>query len=101
MNEDKEWVCAACGASLMGPFQPKIDLTQVSASEQYESEPLEVSACAWICAGCGLVHWYIEDKDLEDLVTSVLDREMLVPQPDASYQRRSQMLRMLRRIKRM
>jgi hypothetical protein len=92
--------CSACGAYLLGPFQPKIALTQMPSAEEPEGEKVTVAARAWICPGCGLVHWYAEDEDLAKLPMVDLADETS-PKPGTSYERRSQMLRMLRRVRRM
>jgi hypothetical protein len=100
MDEDR--LCTACRASLVGPFQPRITLTH-GAGEGEEQE-LKVSARSWICPGCGLVHWYARDEDLDKLL-DVLSEDQAVgaagAKPDSSYERRSQMLRMLRQVRRM
>ena len=83
--------CTACGAALIGPFRPAIHLTLSAGAEEYRA-----TARARICSQCGLVHWYAEGSS----GSTERDSEQ-APQPDASYQRRAQMLRMLRRVKRM
>jgi len=92
MQESKQ--CIACGAALLGPFQPAIHLTLPAGDEEYRA-----TARARICSRCGLVHWYAEKSNSP--ATAEADHEPAPPQPDASYQRRAQMLRMLRRVKRM
>ncbi len=84
--------CTACGAALIGPFQPAIHLTLSAGAEEYRT-----TARARICSQCGLVHWYAEG----DSSSTAEPESEQAPQPDASYQRRAQMLRMLRRVKRM
>jgi hypothetical protein len=100
MDMEEERLCVACGAELTGPFQPKITLSGVLSAEEAE-ETLKVSARAWICPGCGLVHWYAEDKYLDLLLAATASDETLAPRPDTSYERRTQMLHMLRRVRRM
>jgi hypothetical protein len=92
--------CSACGACLAGPFQPRIALTQVPSLEEAEGERVTVAARAWICPACGLVHWYTEDQDLNKVPIAEVAEETS-PKPGTSYERRSQMLRMLRRVRRM
>jgi hypothetical protein len=62
---------------------------------------MQVSAHSWICPGCGLVHWYAEEQALEELLEMIPDGLGANAQPDTSYERRSRMLRMLRRVQRM
>ncbi|MFN2224746.1 MAG: hypothetical protein ACK2UY_00530 [Anaerolineae bacterium] len=97
MDEDR--LCTACRASLAGPFEPRITLSH-PAGEGEERE-LKVSARSWICPGCGLVHWYARDEDLDKLLEALPeDDEVGAIKPASSYERRSQMLRMLRRVRR-
>jgi hypothetical protein len=93
--------CIACGTDLVGSFKPKVMLNQALPEEDPEQEALKVTARSWICPGCGLVHWYAEDQDLDKLLDIVLPEHGEGPKPDSSYERRSQMLRMLRRVRRM
>ncbi|MEJ2209024.1 MAG: hypothetical protein P8129_08315 [Anaerolineae bacterium] len=101
MDEDR--LCTACRATLAGPFQPRINL--IHAVGEGKAEELKVSARAWICPGCGLVHWYAPDEDLDRLLDALPQEEMVgegeTLKPASSYERRSQMLRMLRRVRRM
>jgi hypothetical protein len=97
---DDEHLCIACGAGLAGPFQPKITLNRPPEQEN-DAEPARVSAHAWICPGCGLVHWYTGDEDLAKLLDADVAIEPLEATPGQGYERRSQMLRMLRRVRRM
>jgi hypothetical protein len=94
-------LCIACGYELQGPFEPQINLTQAPSAEDAEGTPLTVVARAWICPGCGLAHWYADDESLAEISAVVSSDEALSAQPDASYERRMQMLRMLRRVRRM
>ena len=96
---DDERLCIACGAGLAGPFQPKITLNR--RTEKEEPEPTRILAHAWICVGCGLVHWYTGDEDLAKLPDADVTIEPLEAKPGQGYERRSQMLRMLRRVRRM
>ncbi len=91
-------LCSACRADLVGPFQPKITLTRRGADE----EDFRVAAWAWVCPGCGLVHWYTGDEALDGLMAlAQREAEADAPEPASDYERRVQMLRMLRRVKRM
>jgi hypothetical protein len=116
MNMEEERLCIACGAALAGPFQPEITLSEAVAgkvtgtlsAEETEAgkvtgtlEVQKVSAHAWICPGCGLVHWYVADEDLDLLLAVALSEETLAPTPGTSYERRTQMVQMLRRVRRM
>ena len=98
---DEERRCIACGAGVIGPFQPKISLTKAVSVEGSEPEKLSVTASSWICPGCGLVQWVAEDEDLEMLLEMALAEQEFAAKPGSSYERRSQMLRMLRRVRRM
>ncbi len=84
--------CVACGAALIGPFRPDAQLTLAAGEGEYR-----VTTRAWICSKCGLVHWYAESGS----GPTVKKAPGAAPKPDANYQRRAQMLRMLRRVKRM
>jgi uncharacterized protein with PIN domain len=99
MEEERR--CIACGAEVIGPFQPKISLTKTVSAEGSDQEKLSVAARCWICPGCGLLHWYTEDEDLEKLLEVALAEQEVAATPGTSYERRSQMLRMLRRVRRM
>jgi uncharacterized protein with PIN domain len=94
---DKERQCLACGANLAGPLAPRIALSQEAAGEQ----SVEIEARAWICPGCGLVYWYGEDDNMDELRDIAGEADELEPTPGSSYERRTQMLRMLRRVRRM
>jgi hypothetical protein len=98
---ERDRVCIACGAHLSGPFQPQIDLTFAPPAEESEQASLKVSARSWICPGCGLVHWYARDEDLDSLLEVALAGEPIEAEPGVGYERRMQMLRMLRRVRRM
>lgn len=99
MEEDR--LCVACGARLTGPFHPEVSLAQEPPVEESEQQALEVAARSWICPGCGLVHWYIKDRDLDNLLDIAAAEESADASPGKSYERRTQMLRMLRRVRRM
>ncbi len=96
---DEPRTCIACGAGLGGPFRPRITLTH-AAAEGGQKE-VTVTARAWICPGCGLVHWYADDESLDRVLDLVTGDEPLAARPDISYERRTQMLQMLRRVRRM
>lgn len=96
---DGERWCVACRADLAGPFEPHLTLSQ--GVEEEGSEELTISAQAWICPGCGLVHWYAGDDDLARLPELLVEGEAMTVSPAPSYERRSQMVRMLRRVRRM
>jgi hypothetical protein len=98
---DEARLCIACGTNLTGPFQPGITLTQVLPAEGTDEEKLMMEAGSWICPVCGLVHWYVEDQDRERLLEAVAASGGLDAKPGASYERRTQMVRMLRRVRRM
>lgn len=94
-------LCIACGAGLAGPFEPKLTLTRDPATEESPEKPLTVVTHAWICPGCGLAQWYADDESLAGILAAASDDDLLSAQPDLSYERRTQMLRMLRRVRRM
>jgi hypothetical protein len=98
---EQERACIACGAYLAGPFRPPIGLTFAAPAEDSEQTPLKVSAQSWVCPGCGLVHWYAGEEDLDSLLQVVLAGEPAEAEPGEGYERRIQMLRMLRRVQRM
>ena len=54
-----------------------------------------------VCPGCGLAHWYAQEQDPEELEGVAGTEEDLAPKPGSSYERRMQVLRMLRRVRRM
>jgi hypothetical protein len=92
--------CSACGTYLVGPFDPRIALTQGTSPDEPERDDVAVAARAWICPACGLVYWYVEDQDLGKLPMAEPAREA-GQKADTSYERRSEMMRMLRRLRRM
>ena len=99
MEEQRQ--CSACNAILAGPFEPKMTLSQAPPNEESDEDGLELRAGSWVCAGCGLVHWFAEGEGLKQLRGSAVDDELRAPQPASSYERRAQVLRMLRRVRRM
>lgn len=98
MEEKRQ--CTACDTVMVGPFEPGLSLRKTVPEQEPEQE-VTVTTGAWICPGCGLVHWYAQEQDLEELegIASVV--EDLAPKPGTSYERRMQVLRMLRRVRRM
>jgi hypothetical protein len=100
MDESKR--CMACGLKLVGPFQPEIafTLSEPAGPEEAREAGPEVVACAWICPGCGLLQWYAEDEYLAPLLDAAETGMPVTGIPDASYGRRTHMLRMLRRVRR-
>jgi Zn-finger nucleic acid-binding protein len=98
---DETRICDSCGADLAGPFRPGIDLTHTPQAGGEEDGEVTVAARAWICPGCGLVHWYVDDGDLGQIPVTESAQEKAAPRAGESYERRAQMLRMLRRVRRM
>ena len=98
MEEERR--CSACDTPLLGPFEPELGLTSTEFEQEPEQE-VTVLARAWICPGCGLAHWYAQGPDLAQLESLARVAEELVPKPGTSYERRMQVLRMLRRVRRM
>ena len=98
MEEERQ--CTACGTALAGPFEPALGLTKTVPEQEPEQE-VTVMARAWICPGCGLAHWYGQEQDPEELDGVAGTEEDLAPKPGSSYERRMQVLRMLRRVRRM
>lgn len=91
--------CLVCDVNLAGPFLPQIELAQPLPAEGAGAEA-QIVAHAWVCPECGLVHWYAIEQEPE--VPEPADApEAVVPRPGASYERRSEIVRMLRRVKRM
>lgn len=97
---ESELQCTVCGIALVGPFEPELTLTRV-VLEQEPEQAVTVMAHAWFCPGCGLAHWYAQEQDLEKLEGVAVAEEELAPKPGSSYERRMQVLRMLRRVRRM
>ena len=92
----EERQCSACDTALVGPFAPDLALTRTAPEQE-----VAVLARAWTCPACGLVHWYVPEPDLEQLQSIAEVAEELAPKPGTSYERRMQVLRMLRRVRRM
>lgn len=93
-------ICASCGAALHGPFEPELSLSR-TAPEQEPEQDVAITVRAWVCARCGLAHWYAQERDLDTLETLGGSEEELSPKPASSYERRMQVLHMLRRVRRM
>jgi len=91
-------LCLACGADLAGPFLPQIDMALSSPAEG--AGQAQVVAHSWVCPQCGLVHWYADEQEPEAEETADT-AEAVVPRPGSSYERRSEIVRMLQRVKRM
>jgi len=98
MEEKRQ--CSACDTVLVGPFEPELSLTRIVPEQEPEQE-VTLMAHAWVCPGCGLAHWYAQEQDPEELEGVAGTEEDLVPKPGSSYERRMQVLRMLRRVRRM
>jgi hypothetical protein len=92
--------CNACGASLVGPFDPEVALTLQSSPDEPERDGEPVTVRAWICPACGLAAWYAEEREIDELPEAELDQQMRA-KPDSDYERRNQMMHMLRRLRRM
>jgi hypothetical protein len=99
MEEQRQ--CSACNTILAGPFEPKMTLSQAPPNEESDEDGLELQATSWVCVSCGLVHWFAEGDGLKQLQDSAVLDEPQAPQPASSYERRAQVLRMLRRVRRM
>jgi uncharacterized protein with PIN domain len=97
MEENRQ--CSGCSTVLIGPFEPELSFTKTAAEEEPDQKVI-VLARAWICPGCGLAHWYTQGQDLEQLERFARVAEELAPKPGTSYERRMQVLRMLRRVRR-
>lgn len=102
---DEPRVCHACGVTLVGPFQPAIPLKRQPPAAEDSAPPVQTaSAQSWICPACGLVAWVVPAEMLFQFQAErseeagPADDDGNVPLP---YQRRTQMLRMLRRVRRM
>ena len=95
MNEERQ--CTVCGAGLVGPMAPRITLSYPASGE----EAAKLEARAWVCAACGLVYWYGEEASLARLQDSTGEVGEVAPVPGSSYERRTQVLRMLRRVRRL
>jgi len=92
--------CASCGSALHGPFEPELSLS-ATAPDQEPEQDVVIAVRAWVCPRCGLAHWYAQERDMDTLETLAESEEDLPPKPAASYERRMQVLHMLRRVRRM
>jgi len=97
---DEKRQCSACGTAMVGPFEPELSLIMPPPEDELERDVTAVIG-AWICPDCGLAQWYAQEQDLEQLAGIAEAIEELEPKPGASYERRMQVLRMLRRVRRM
>jgi hypothetical protein len=97
---EEERKCSACDMAMVGPFEPELSLIMPAPEDEPEQEATAV-VCAWICPSCGLAQWYAQEQDLEQLASIAGPEEELEPTPGTSYERRMQVLRMLRRVRRM
>ncbi len=86
--------CIACQVGLVGPYGPSTRLTEAPQGA------MTVTAEAWICPACGLVHWYA-DETAQPSTAEALPEEVPVQKPESGYRRRAQMGHMLRRVRRM
>ncbi|MGD8466119.1 MAG: hypothetical protein PVI09_19850 [Anaerolineae bacterium] len=93
-------VCTACGAGLVGPFEPDVPVSYVPPAGGERQESIRATTRSWICPGCGLVHWYADDQDLAKLQQLDSVKELEGVEPGSSYERRAQMQRMLRKVRR-
>ena len=78
-----------------------VTLTRAHSNEGADEEALELLTGSWVCVGCGLVHRFAEGEGLKQLQGAVPGKDLKPPQPASSYERRAQVLRMLRRVRRM
>jgi hypothetical protein len=97
---EEERFCIACGLALLGPFEPSATLVRLGSTDDPGDNCSEVSAQSWICRGCGLVHWYVGEAYLDQLAVNNLSEGTLHANADLSYERRTRMLHMLRRVRR-
>ncbi len=98
MEEKRQ--CSACDTVMVGPFEPELSLIMPAPEEEPEQEATVVIR-AWICPACGLAQWYAQEQDREQLASIAGPEEELAPKPGTSYERRMQVLRMLKRVRRM
>jgi hypothetical protein len=92
--------CCACGALLVGPFDPGIAVTMQPSADDTEGEGSAATVWAWICPDCGLVTWYADDGGPGKLPEAEPAQDTSA-KPATSYERRNQMMHMLRRVRRM
>lgn len=97
MTEESR-ACIACQVGLVGPYGPSAILTQ--ALTETAQGAISVTAEAWICPACGLVHWYTGEGSRPSLADAS-GEEVPVRKPESDYRRRAQMGHMLRRVRRM
>lgn len=90
--------CIACQARLVGPYGPSTSLAE--ALPEVPQGAMTVTAEAWICPVCGLVHWYASEI-AHPSTAKALPEEVPVQKPESGYRRRAQMGHMLRRVRRM
>lgn len=92
-------LCTACGATLVGPCEPAVPVSYVPPAQE-ENGAVKLTVRCWICPGCGLAHWYAGEQDLARLqqVEEVEGLEGI--QSGSGYERRAQMQRMLRKVRR-
>jgi hypothetical protein len=93
---DEPRSCLICGADLVGPLQPEIALKAT-----LPAGPAPLAAQAWLCPACGLVSWYARAEGLGQLLDALPGEKTIEAQPGLSYERRTQMLKLLRRLRRM
>ncbi len=99
---DEPRTCPLCGITLVGPFQPAVPLKRMPEGAQETGRPAQhVSAQGWVCPGCGLLSWYVAADKLDVLRADLPEDQYLVARPGLPYERRTQMLRLLRRVRRM
>ena len=98
MEETRQ--CSACDRAMVGPFEPELSLIMPALEDEPEHD-LTAVIRAWLCPSCGLAQWYAQEQDLEQLASIAEAIEELEPKPGTSYERRMQVLRMLRRVRRM
>jgi hypothetical protein len=60
-----------------------------------------VTAQGWICPTCGLVAWHVPAEKLGTLREGLSENDLALARPGEPYERRVQILRMLRRVRRM
>ena len=97
---EAERQCSACDTALVGPFEPELSLIMPALQDEPEQDITAVIR-AWLCPSCGLAHWYVPGPELEQLASVAGPEEEVELKPGTSYERRMQVLRMLRRVRRM
>lgn len=96
MTEESR-LCIACQVRLVGPYGPSTILTH-SLSEAPQGA-MTVTAEAWICPACGLVHWYT-DEAICPSPTHASAEQIPAQRLESGHRRRAQMGHMLRRVRR-